>query len=154
MFNHIMKMFMQLTITLTFISCAKAPMEDIKTRSIHASFKAIQDESGNVSCRAVFQVGNSLGTYIELGSDGTVTCNGTPMHKSELVGMIEYSADVRAEEDNQYEIVFERTDDEPGIFTALAEIPSAPVITYHTPNAMIEKLARVPPENISSNPRN
>ncbi len=135
----IMMIFLQFIFLFSFISCSKAPLEDVKTSSIYAEFDAYQNENGNVECIATFKVGGATGTYLDLEEAGRVSCNGVKMQRSELVGIIEYRADVKIENDSKYEFEFERTDDEPGIFTATAVIPEVPVINFPKENDKINK---------------
>ncbi|MGZ3657910.1 MAG: hypothetical protein ACXVCS_20305, partial [Bdellovibrionota bacterium] len=93
-------------------ACAKVDSTQVKSGGIYSTYSVTADPSGAANCEAVFQVGSPTGTYLSLQGADTVTCDGQPMTKSEVLGIITYSAKVSYDLNKTYTLIFHR-DNEP-----------------------------------------
>jgi hypothetical protein len=113
---------------LALASCAKVDSQQVKSGGVFAQFDVTGDSSGHAECQAVFQVGDANGTYMALDGGDQVTCEGKSMKKTELLGVITYTADVPYEVGKSYEIVFSRPDESP--YKAVVSLPEPVSITW------------------------
>jgi hypothetical protein len=137
-----MQVIISLLMILIFTSCAQTGSSDILTNSIYLSQTIVVDKDQNVTCTAVFQVGSAMGTYLELTNGDTVECNGTVMEKTELLGIVRYSANVAYVANGTYEILFERASDES--YSSTVVLPNAITVTAPTDNYEYSKGSALP----------
>lgn len=118
------KYLMMILMSLLIISCAKTKSDNIKTSGFYANYSVTGSQANTalVSCSASFQV-ESGGTYIDLSSGDSVTCNGQSMSRSELAGIVTYSASVAYQVGGTYEIVLTRTGESP--YSSTVTLPEA-----------------------------
>lgn len=81
------------SLTILATSCAKTESENVSTKGIYASFGLLGNNVNSVNCSVQLQVGGPTGTFLDLSSGDSITCNGSnTMLRSELAGIITYSA--------------------------------------------------------------
>lgn len=110
------------------INCAKTDSDNIKTSGFYANLQ-VKSSASNPSvavCSASFQV-ESGGTFIDLSSGDVVTCNGQSMARSELLGIVSYTANLTATVGGTYTIVLTRSGESP--YSASVTLPEAVVAT-------------------------
>lgn len=110
------------------VSCAKTDSDNIKTSGFYADYQ-VRTQASNSSiavCSASFRV-EAGGTFIDLSSGDFVTCNGQSMSRSEVLGMVTYTANVAATVGGTYALVLTRAGESP--YTANVTLPSAVVPT-------------------------
>lgn len=120
--KHIYKFFL-CSAVLSLAACSNTESENVKTSGFYATYTLFAEGASSASCQATFQVGGSTGTYLDLNSGDTVTCDGQSMVRSELLGMITYTASVTATVGKTYEIVLTRSG-EP-TYTSTVVLPEA-----------------------------
>lgn len=94
---------------LLLVSCSKTESDNVKTSGFYVTYSVQGNNQNSVSCTATFQVGGSTGTYLDLSSGDTITCNGNSMSRSEFLGMITYTATVPYSVGGTYTLVLSRT---------------------------------------------
>lgn len=119
----------------SIISCSKTNSDNVKTSGIHATLSVEGNNQNSVTCKATLQVGGSTGTYLDLTSGDTITCNGNSMSRSELLGIITYSATVPYQAGSTYTIVLTRTGEDP--YSSSVVLPEA--ISNVSPSAAISQ---------------
>jgi len=123
--------------------CSKTDSGNVKTSGFYASYSVSGNNQNSVNCSATFQVGGSTGTYLNLNAGDSVTCNGNSMSRSELAGMISYSASVPFVSGGTYTITLSRTSETP--YQSSVVLPEP--ITGYSPSAAfsIQKGAALTP---------
>lgn len=104
--------------------CAKTDSDNIKTSGFYADYtvKTLASNSSVATCSATFRV-EAGGTYIDLSSGDTVTCNGQSMSRSEILGIVTYSANLTATAGATYTIVLTRAGESP--YSSSVTLPEA-----------------------------
>ena len=92
-------------------ACAKVDSTQVKSGGIYATFSVTEEGNGKAICEAVFQVGSETGTFMALEGGDRVSCEGKSLSKSEVLGMITYSAEVPLDRAKSYGITFSRQDE-------------------------------------------
>jgi hypothetical protein len=122
-------------------ACAKAKSSKIDLSEIYITF-TIDAKSGAITCNATFNVGNSLGTYLELyGSDSATCSKGSTVKtlekKSGLIGNVNYQVTgLDYEAGGTYLMTFKRGDQS---FEASTSLPAAVEVTSPTSGASVTK---------------
>ena len=113
---------------LFVMGCAKTSSDNIKTSGFYATYSiSTAATSPTIAiCSASFSVEQG-GTYIELGTADTVTCNGQSMTKSVVLGIVNYSANLTATVGSNYTVVLTRSGESP--YSASVTLPAAIVTT-------------------------
>lgn len=116
------------------VGCAKTDSSNIKTSGFYADYavKTLATSPSVATCTATFRV-EAGGTYIDLSSGDTVTCNGQSMARSELFGIVTYSANLTATVGATYTIVLTRSGEVP--YSASVTLPEAVSPTSPANNA-------------------
>lgn len=134
--NFINGIFILLTLSFSsLISCSNTKSDNVKTSGIHATFSVEGNNQNSVNCQATLQVGGATGTYLDLTSGDSVTCNGNSMSRSELLGIITYSATVPYQVGSTYTIVLTRTGENP--YSSSVVLPEA--ISNVSPSSAISQ---------------
>ena len=121
-----------LFICLLMMSCSKTPSDNVKTAGFYVSYAISGNNVNAATCRATFQVGGGTGTYLDLGSGDSVTCDGQAMSRSEFAGMISYSVNVPYVVGKTYSLVLTRSGESP--YVASVSLPEA--IAGYSPSVM------------------
>lgn len=132
-----------LCISAILTSCSKTDSGNVKTSGFYASYSVSGNNQNSVNCSATFQVGGPTGTYLNLNDGDTVTCNGNSMSRSELAGMVSYSASVPYVAGGTYTITLTRSNESP--YQSSVVLPEP--IAGHSPSAAfsIQKGAALTP---------
>ncbi len=108
--------YLMMLLPLFLGGCAKSESSAIGTSEIVPTY-VVHGENGRITCQAVFQVGGSLGTYLELSEGEKVYCSDgertIELKKAEtLFNQVSYFAntDLKYEVGRDYTITFERKD--------------------------------------------
>ncbi len=111
-------------VSLLLIGCAKTSSDNIKTSGFYATYSISSAATSPTIaiCSASFSVEQG-GTYIELGSSDTVTCNGQTMTKSVVLGIVSYSANLTATVGSTYTVLLTRSGESP--YSASVTLPAA-----------------------------
>lgn len=106
------------------VGCAKTDSSNIKTSGFYADYtvKTSATNPSVATCSASFRV-EAGGTYIDLSSGDTVTCNGQSMSRSELFGIVTYTATLAATVGSTYTVVLTRSGEAP--YSASVTLPEA-----------------------------
>lgn len=104
-------------------ACSNTESENVKTSGFYATYTLFAEGASTATCQATFQVGGSTGTYLDLNSGDSVTCDGQSMVRSEFLGMIMYTATVTATVGKTYDVVLTRSG-EP-TYTSSVVLPEA-----------------------------
>jgi hypothetical protein len=112
------------------LGCTKTVSSNIKTSGLYASYQLVGNNQNSVSCSVSFQVGGFTGTYVSLEDGDQVTCDGNSMIKSELFGIITYSATVSFRPSGSYEITLTR----PGESAYTSNVTLPTVISGYSPS--------------------
>ena len=125
--------FLMMLIPLFLGGCAKSESAAIGTSEIVTTY-VVQAENGRVICQAIFQVGGSLGTYLELSEGEKVYCGDgertVELKKTEsLFNVVSYAAntDLRYEVGRDYTLTFVRKDGQ--TLVSSIQLPEEVVIT-------------------------
>lgn len=104
------------------LGCAKTNSDNIKTSGFYASYQVLVNATNPsvATCSASFQV-EAGGTFIDLSSNDSVTCNGQSMTRSELAGIVSYSANLTATTGATYTVVLTRAGESP--YSASVTLP-------------------------------
>lgn len=135
--KHRMWLAVMMAISFMMMACSKTDSDDVKTSGFYATLSVDGNNSNQVTCRATFQVGGATGTYLDLSSGDTVTCNGQSMSRSEFLGMITYTATATYQVGATYSIVLTRAGESP--YTATAVLPEAITVTSPTEGQSVTK---------------
>lgn len=108
-------------LSLLAAACSKTTSDNVKTSGVYASYSVQARDTNRVECVVRFQVGGGTGTSLELAGADHVTCDGQPMTKSEVLGLVTYSVELPYRMGHDYEVRFTRPD-EPA-YTARAVLP-------------------------------
>jgi hypothetical protein len=105
-----------------FVGCAKTNSDNVKTSGIYATYRVVGNNQNSATCTVQFQVGGATGTFLNLSSGDTVTCDGQSMVRSEIAGIITYSASVAYQAGKAYNVDFSRPNE--GTYTSTVVLPS------------------------------
>lgn len=116
---------------LLAVSCAKTDSDNIKTSGFYASYSVIVSDTNPTvaQCSASFTVEQG-GTWIELGSSDSVTCNGQSMTKTVIGAIVNYNANLTATVGGTYTLVLTRQGENP--YSAAVVLPAA-IVTSAPP---------------------
>lgn len=114
---------LSLLLSIFATSCAKTSSDNVKTSGFYGSYSIRGNNQNSVNCSVQFQVGGPTGTYLDLSGSDSVTCNGNNMSRSELLGVITYSATVPYTVGGTYTVVLTRSGEAP--YTSTAVLPEA-----------------------------
>lgn len=103
--------------------CSKVPSDNVKTAGIYASYSIKGNNQNSVVCTVQFQAGGSTGTFLDLSSGDSATCNGQSMSRNEFAGIITYSATLSYAVGVVYTVVFSRANE--GSYTSTVTLPEA-----------------------------
>jgi len=113
---------------LLLAACAKVDSSQVKSGGIYANYSVTAQGNGSASCEATFQVGSPTGTYLSLSGSDAATCDGHPMQRSEILGIVTYSAQVPYDLSRTYSAVLHR-DGEPD-YQSDMNLPEPLALTY------------------------
>jgi hypothetical protein len=117
-------------------ACAKTSSDNIKTSGFYATYTVDGNNANSVTCAAQFQVSQG-GTYIDLSSSDSITCNGNSMARSELAGIVKYTAQVAYSPGSVYTIVLTRSGESP--YSSSVNLPETITTSNPTSNANVTK---------------
>lgn len=106
--NFVFRVLSIFSISIYMLSCSKTESSNIKTSGLYASYQIVGNNQNSVNCSVSFQVGGYTGTYVSLENGDNVTCDGNSMIKSELFGIITYSATVSYRPSGSYVVTLSR----------------------------------------------
>jgi hypothetical protein len=109
--------------------CPNTSSTNVKTSGIYANFEVASDQQ--IIAKAVLTVGGPGGTYLNLQSGESLSCNGVPMtRRSNIFSQIWYDATISA--NATYLFRFHRTDGD--VDTTFGPLPGEPTITSAAPD--------------------
>lgn len=109
------------------VGCSKTASDNVKTSGFYATYRITGNNQNSATCTATFQVGGPTGTYLDLSSTDSITCDGQSMNRSEFAGIVTYSANVSYVVGKTYNIVLSRAGE--GDYISSAVLPEA-IIGY------------------------
>ncbi len=128
------KRFLTLLVLVSILiqSCAKTNSDNIKTSGFYAEYSVSVDSSSPTvaKCVASFRV-ESGGTFIDLTTGDTVTCNGQAMSRSEIAGMVSYTVNLTGTVGATYTVLLTRSGESP--YSATVTLPD-PITTISPVN--------------------
>lgn len=115
-------------ISLLGMGCANTESDNVKTAGFYADYNVLtQATNPTVAvCSATFRV-EAGGTFINLSSGDSVTCNGQAMSRSEIFGMVSYTVNLPATVGGVYTVVLTRAGESP--YSASVTLPNPVSIT-------------------------
>lgn len=125
------------------VGCAKTNSENIKTAGIYATYRIEGNNQNSATCTVQFQVGGATGTFLNLTSGDSVTCDGQSMNRSEIAGIITYSASVAYLVGKTYNVNFSRPDE--GAYISSVVMPSEINGISVAPNTSFQKASAITP---------
>lgn len=93
---------------LIICSCSKTESSYVETEGFYVSYSVVGNNQNSATCTVTFQVGGPTGTYLDLSSGDSITCDGSSMARSEFLGIVSYTANVSYRPQGQYELIFNR----------------------------------------------
>lgn len=127
---------------LALSGCAKSDSTAIATSEISPTY-VVEGQGGRIRCEATFNVGNALGTYVELSGEDHVSCSDgetiSPMVKeSKLINQVHYvgGSDLRYEVGRTYSIILTRSRER---HVAKVALPPELFVTSPVPNEFHRK---------------
>lgn len=112
-----------LFVLLFSVGCSKTASDNVKTSGFYATYRITGNNQNSATCTATFQVGGPTGTYLDLSSTDSITCDGQSMNRSEFAGIVSYSANVTYVVGKTYDIVLSRAGE--GDYISSAVLPEA-----------------------------
>lgn len=128
--------FLLVLISAFVVGCSNTDSDNVKTSGIYATFD-IQATNGTATAVAKFQVGGATGTFLDLSSGDSITVNGLPLSRQELLGIIEYRRAVSYSVGDTYTFVFSRDGEDP--YTSTVTLTEAVTISSPSVGADITK---------------
>lgn len=107
---------------LISLGCAKTDSDNVKTSGFYVTYKITGNNQNSATCNSSFQVGGVTGTYLDLSTGDSITCDGQAMSRSDFAGIVTYSANVAYQAGKTYNFVLTRANE--GTYTSSAVLPS------------------------------
>src|ERR1017187_6490530 len=113
----------------------------MSSTGLYATLSVVAQNSSAL-CTAIFQVGDTNGSYVNLNNGDSASCNGVTLAQQSVSGIIQYVATVPSAVGSTYIIVLNRAGEAPHISTVT--LPEAVTLTSPNPGATYTQGTAIP----------